>query len=43
MFKLFYNKKYKDAEKCLKIMHDFTESVIKERKAEYKLAYEKIV
>ena len=42
-FKLIYNNKYKDGEKCLKILHDFTDSVIKDRKAEYKLVYDKIL
>ena len=41
IFKLFYNKSYNDSDKCLKIMHDFTNSVIRERKAEYKWVYEK--
>ena len=36
IFKLFYNKSYTDSHKCLKIMHDLTDSVIRDRKAEYK-------
>ena len=35
-FRLFYNKAFSDSRKCLKIMHDLTDSVIRDRKAEYR-------